>query len=947
MNYTKLPKKALLLLATPVIFSLAVPAGKLVAQSQTETKIRLMAEGLRARDSGDLATAKANFEQLLVLAPNDVTVQRLLSGVNDSITKGVGASESSAPAAAAEQTVPVVVYDPNKPATIPAPVPAAAPAEIAAAPAAESASVAAPSSEEVSAKLAKDEEARVKGLLANVRSERREAAKLAKDGNFDGASAKLTAAASTLPVNTLTQRTLEDLAKDKNDLLLQKSQHLLAQGDTKGAKEALDAYIAATSPEGRAVKKQAERIEQTELNPPLQPIEKVTPEFLTEQKELARLSSLGRSQYAAGAIDEAQETFRRIETIAADNPEAKYFLKRIADDKIRIGTLNREKTRAQMVEEVAKSWQRPGLFIERATDTATVQEGGSRALERKLEGIIIPTVSFTGVDLGRVVSTLSALSEEYDTNTTGTKGVNLVLSNPLSGTASPQVNITLRNLSLKRILDIITENVDYQYVIDADLVQIRPSGGTTNLSTEQFPITRATLTRMTGLGAASSPSASSGASADPFAPAPAAGGGGSGGGESDAIRRFFQAAGINFEGVPGSSLAYDGTGIIVTQTGRNIEKIRNVLARYNDIRQVEIEAKFMDVSEGSLDELGVTWGAKARGSLQFDPVTGAPLIGTDGNQLVGGYKTVLNSQNRNLSQSFTSSSSGGVGSIVTATDSIPINNSPPSLPGTVALGGAAGALADVTTVIGDFDVTASLRALSQRTGSDLLSSPKVTVLSGSRATITVAQELRFPQSYGEIQSEVGAAAAGSTAGSAGVTITAGTPQNFSSRNVGVELGVTPTVEEDDYSISLELNPVVTEFEGFVEYGGSSVAISGGTTVTVPSGFYQPVFSKREINTRVTVWDGATLVMGGLTREEVRRVNDKVPVLGDIPYLGRAFRSKGEASQKRNLLVFVTANLVSPGGSLKKQDLRGVSASSTFQNPSLVTPGGVETRIRSN
>jgi general secretion pathway protein D len=144
---------------------------------------------------------------------------------------------------------------------------------------------------------------------------------------------------------------------------------------------------------------------------------------------------------------------------------------------------------------------------------------------------------------------------------------------------------------------------------------------------------------------------------------------------------------------------------------------------------------------------------------------------------------------------------------------------------------------------------------------------------------------------------------------------------------------------------LELNPRVTEFEGFVEYGGSSVAISGGTTVTLPSGFYQPIFSTREINTRVTVWDGATLVMGGLTREEVRRVDDKVPVLGDIPYIGRAFRSKGEASQKRNLLVFVTANLVSPGGSLKKQDLRGVPASSTFQNPSLVTPSGAESRTR--
>jgi general secretion pathway protein D len=61
------------------------------------------------------------------------------------------------------------------------------------------------------------------------------------------------------------------------------------------------------------------------------------------------------------------------------------------------------------------------------------------------------------------------------------------------------------------------------------------------------------------------------------------------------------------------------------------------------------------------------------------------------------------------------------------------------------------------------------------------------------------------------------------------------------------------VEEDDYSISLELNPKVTEFEGFMEYGGPSIAISGGRTVTVPPGFFQPVFSVREVSTRVTIW----------------------------------------------------------------------------------------------
>jgi general secretion pathway protein D len=121
------------------------------------------------------------------------------------------------------------------------------------------------------------------------------------------------------------------------------------------------------------------------------------------------------------------------------------------------------------------------------------------------------------------------------------------------------------------------------------------------------------------------------------------------------------------------------------------------------------------------------------------------------------------------------------------------------------------------------------------------------------------------------------------------------------------------VEEDGYSISLDLNPKVTEFEGFVEYGGPSLAISAGTSVTVPPGFYQPIFSVREVATKVTIWDGATLMMGGLTREEVKKVDDKIPILGSIPLLGRLFHSKGESTQKRNLLIFVTARLVNPGG----------------------------------
>ena len=111
------------------------------------------------------------------------------------------------------------------------------------------------------------------------------------------------------------------------------------------------------------------------------------------------------------------------------------------------------------------------------------------------------------------------------------------------------------------------------------------------------------------------------------------------------------------------------------------------------------------------------------------------------------------------------------------------------------------------------------------------------------------------------------------------------------------------------------------------------------TVTVPSGFFQPIFSTREVQTDVTVFDGATVVIGGLTREEVKTVEDKVPFLGSMPLIGAAFRSTGKSVSKRSLMVFVTANLVSPGGASLRSSHPGMRAGSTFSNPTIISPGG--------
>jgi general secretion pathway protein D len=75
----------------------------------------------------------------------------------------------------------------------------------------------------------------------------------------------------------------------------------------------------------------------------------------------------------------------------------------------------------------------------------------------------------------------------------------------------------------------------------------------------------------------------------------------------------------------------------------------------------------------------------------------------------------------------------------------------------------------------------------------------------------------------------------------------------------------------------------------------------------------PVFSTREVVTLVSVYDGQTVALGGLMREDVQKIQDKVPILGDIPFAGRLFRSNVDQHIKRNLVMFVTASLMDPAG----------------------------------
>ena len=70
---------------------------------------------------------------------------------------------------------------------------------------------------------------------------------------------------------------------------------------------------------------------------------------------------------------------------------------------------------------------------------------------------------------------------------------------------------------------------------------------------------------------------------------------------------------------------------------------------------------------------------------------------------------------------------------------------------------------------------------------------------------------------------------------------------------------------------------------------------------------------------MSVFDGQTVVLGGLMREDVQKVEDKTPFLGDVPLIGRLFRSQVDQHLKRNLVIFVSARLINPSGEPVRSD----------------------------
>jgi general secretion pathway protein D len=648
----------------------------------------------------------------------------------------------------------------------------------------------------------------------------------------------------------------------------------------------------------------------------------MTPGFISKVAQVEQLLSEAQGLYDSGRFDAAFNDYQKVLNLDPQNTSARRGMEQVNKQRSSYAEEAYNERRGQMLGDVARAWEMPVPKFDTGGTTiveqAPIDMKGTSDISRKLQEIKIPQLSLSDESVRDAVELLQKKSRQLDTTETdpSKKGVNIVLKLDPAKEAidgGTKINLSLNDLPLGEALKYIASAANLKVKIEPYAVAIVPlSEPTETLISKEYKVPPSFISTP----ATSTPAAGT---------LPTAGIPGTTGvvGKSGA-KDFLESQGVTFP--PGASATYlaSSSKLLVKNTQANLDLIDSLVevALSTPPSQVEIEARFLEVTQNNLQELGFDWLMGA-----FNLPAGSGVYGgggTVGNQAassVGNYPFVSPS---GIPAGAMNVAGGNVtaGNVTAGnqTGSAAIQaNALDALLFPTAAGPAAGVLA-LAGVFTNPQFQVVLRAINQQTGIDLVSSPKVTVTSGRKATINISQRFPYPKEYSPPQIP-------QTQGGGVSPATPATPTSFDTRNIGVQLEVEPTVGPDGYTIELSLSPQVTEFEGFVNYGtpiqtiapvylgaGSNSFTIGTSQITLtPNTINQPIFSVRQVDTQVTLYDGQTVVLGGLLREDVQKVQDKTPIVGDLPLVGSLFRSSANQRIKRNLLIFVTAGLLDPAG----------------------------------
>lgn len=620
-------------------------------------------------------------------------------------------------------------------------------------------------------------------------------------------------------------------------------------------------------------------------------LETLDPDNASRKEQIAVYLREAAIFYKSKQYAKARDVLERVLILDPYNEKAVYDLKKVYQRLYRIAELRRENDILEHRSESEWKWNNSFLprgdqLVDERGPQEAVHEGKAKMYE-KLQSIVIPSVEFSDQSITTIVSALTKLSKMHDPEG---KGVIIVYSP--SDKDMQEVSLSFTNIPVGEIIRYLCQYTKLKYKVEDNAVRIA-SEGIDDMDTRYFKMRSDVYARLTGqkltdnskksdkktlqLGETSSTSKddffddiAKGEKADNQVDAKAS---------LEALKKYFEVRGIRFE--PGAMISYDErTGrLTVKNTPDYLRAMENLLREIDIVTPlVLIEAKFLEINVTDLEELGFDW-TMTRDNSNPKWMTGIANSETgkipfDGAQM---FETLVRHYGGSDTIGTTDSSSNPAALINN------LNIMPNFGPN------------------GAYNVFLTVNAIDQSDRGETLSAPKLIVVSGMNATIEFAKQMYFPDSWND--PEV-------TTSNNTYLYTPPYPDFGDATSVGVTFSVTPYVSPNNHTIELTLTPKILDLVGWTEYQYDIII---GSTRSQRAAMKMPELAVREIDTRVKVYNGETIVLGGILEDSSSQLDDKFPFLGDVPLLGRLFATQAHRQSKCNLMIFVTTRIMNLDG----------------------------------
>ena len=682
----------------------------------------------------------------------------------------------------------------------------------------------------------------------------------------------------------------------------------------------------------------------------------LSPRHVGDVEEVRRLLELGHGYLDLGKFDEAISTFESVAKYDAYNSAAQRGIELATQRKAAYYNSARNAVRAGMLADVDAQWDKTnpaGAPKDEDTSNAVPSLAGvdtelQDAYATGLAEMTIPSIVFEDAGIMDVLEALQNQIRRFEAQgTSAGRAINLTTNfgNPDSDgykeIMGRTITLKLTDVTVKEVLDILASQLGISYYYTTTGVELSFSG-------KDFgPLINRTFTVPPHFFDSASAGAESEDEEDGFDE------------ENEGrifVRRVNPAQALKSMGISfpeGATARYSPSSrqLHVRNTAYNMEEIQDLLNEpLQEERQIVLNVIMMEISENDLEQLGFDWlfNVNLKGELQAAGGAEQAASTATGIPMFAGAN-----QPSSMPQGVTSGLRSGTQVL-----------SPDGMDHLISRGSVANYNSDISSrspsifgirgVWSAVDVTFMMNGLSQRKGVDLLRNPRVIFSPGMEEQVTFADvtEMFFPETWepSEISSTSGnfynnGDDDNNGSSSSGSTIATGAiPTDF------VRFGMTDDaiggfgtilqvhsaeISENGQFVTLALTTTTNEFEGFINWGSpiNTAQWSGNGEVQyfelTPNYILQPMIKRYVQNTKITLVPGSVLVMGGLKEAKYVRFEDKVPVLGDLPLVGRLFRSEGEQSIRKALIYFAKVDVVDPTG----RDVRtGERPSQATDNP---------------